>query len=515
LPTILDMSEQQEQALADAKSALELSARVPNRAVELANTALLYSKPGCTLTQAHAFAALGSAYTATGRFDEAIRYLHEAMNLAFENRLTHITARVHQARGWISYENGNPVEAFSDWQAALEYFRQVRDTRGVSWILMHYAASYETLGLIDHAIQCRVSAMDIAEQLNDNDAKYEQRIVLGATYLKRAWHHMILGEQGFAIIDAQVATSLTLGVIAKAQDDLSPQSLELAYRTLGESLILQRRTHDGLRNLYQALDASVRVGGYKSEARLQGAIGYAYFLDGQFDKACTSLAHAIEDAPSATCQEDHFILHRWYAQALQASKRHEDALAELWKAIEIESQLKQERTHYWSKMHDFTIGVNESLRDAIYVKQRENDWVFHEDELEAHCQRLAKLATTDPITHTLNRTAGLSELASRSYLHVAIFDITNLDYINGRFDRRVGDEVLANTASAIASAFGDQALICRFSGSEILVASDQTERFDVALQSVSGFPWIAIDPDLNVSITSRFVNPNQPHLLAA
>ena len=94
------MTGRQVQALDDAKSALELSNRVPNQALELANSALKFANDGDWETQAYAFAALGSCYASLGRYDEANRHVNEAQKLAFELRLTYVLARIHQARGW-------------------------------------------------------------------------------------------------------------------------------------------------------------------------------------------------------------------------------------------------------------------------------------------------------------------------------------------------------------------------------------------------------------------------------
>jgi tetratricopeptide (TPR) repeat protein len=510
------MNEQQEQALSDAKSALEMSARVPHRAIEVANSALLFAKSGDHSTQAYGFAALGCAYTSLNRFEEATRFLNESLHLAIESRLSNVTARIHQARGWIAHQQGNPVQAFADWQTALEYFRQVRDVRGICWILMHYAVSYTSLGLIDHSIQCRVSALDLVDQAFDKETEFEIRIGLADSYLERAWNRTLVNDNGFAIIDAQIATSLVLDVIARSQDDLNPLALGIAYRVLGESLVLQHRTDAGIANIHQSREFSVRVGGYRSEARLQGIIGFAKFIDGKFEDAISHLEQAIHEAHEITTVKDLVLIHHWYAKALEANGDTQQALKVLWKTVELENQLQNHRLDYWGQMHDFTIGLNDSLRDAVYVSQRENDWYFSDDQLDRHAEHLEHVSKIDLVSGAFNRTYGLSQVNSQSFSRTAIYDISNLELINGRFGRRTGDQVLKNAVSAIASNFDDRTVLVRFSGTEILVASNQSaEVFKQAVETIQNFPWIAIDPELTVSVRKRFVNPDRPNLLAA
>jgi tetratricopeptide (TPR) repeat protein len=243
------MTGQQDQALTDAQNALELSNRVPDKALELANSALSFAKEGDWETHAYAYAALGSCYASLGRFDEATRHVNEAQKIAFELRLTYVLARIHQARGWVAYSQDNSVLAFSDWQIAYDYFQQIRDLRGTAWILMHYAANYESLGLIDHSIRCQVSALDFISPISDTETYFELKVNLARSYVTKAWSRSFSGEGGFAIYDAQIATTILLEILQERLELFSPVLIEQAFQALGESLVLQGKVKEALPNI--------------------------------------------------------------------------------------------------------------------------------------------------------------------------------------------------------------------------------------------------------------------------
>lgn len=511
------MPEQHEQALADGKLALELSSRVPHRAIELAKSAIEFSNPGDYQTSAYALAAFGSAYACLGRREDALKYLHDAMGVAFELRLTYVMGRIHQTRGWLSLEEGKPVEAFGDWQSALEYFRQVRDMRGIAWILMHYAESYSTLGLLDHAIRCRISALEIVDQLGDREAEDDLRVSLAEVYIRRAWSRHQLKETGYATIDAQIATAILLKILENRASELCPISYEMAFRTLGEAFILQNRPTEALGNLKQAAEAATRLGGFRTEARIQGLIGYARFMQDDFAQAKDQIVGAIIHAPSSTSSDDLASLHRWLAEACEHSGDHKGAMRALWKALEFDQRIQSQRSDYWAHMHDFTIGLNETLLDDTQVMLHETGWTYTEDQIKAHCGHLSLISNIDSATGVLNRSEFMTQLKAVESPTVAVFDVKNLDLINGRFGRKVGDEVLSRVASAISAGLPAGSLVGRYSGSEFIVATTETspERFEIALAGVEGFPWMAVDPDLIVRVDLRFVRPDKPYLLAS
>ena len=508
------MTERQEQALADAKSALELSNRVPNQALELANSALQFSCQEDSETQAYAYAALGSSYASLGRFEEATRHVNEAQKIAFELRLTYVLARIHQARGWVAYSQKNSVLAFSDWQIAFDYFQQIRDMRGIAWILMHYAENYASLGLIDHSIHCKISALDIVGLLQDASTVTDLKISLAQSYVSKAWEKTFIGDKGFSVFDAQIATAILLEVLKNRLEDYAPTLVEQAFQTLGESLLIQGRPEEAMPNLQLALNASTQNGHFSSEARVLGSTGYAHHLLGDHVKANQLISEAISSAPNETPVGDLALLQLWNSEAQEGLDDNIGALASLRNAVELDKRSNLTRMERWSKVHDMTLGIGPALVTLQWMALKENGWIYTDDQLDCHQEQVLRLLKGDSLTGALNKSEAQDLALRRQFENAAIYNIQNLEIINQKFGRIVGDEVLRNVASVLAAKLANEPVIGRFSGSEFYVAAD-IDNFDQALTALKKFPWLAIDPELSVHINVRRVRPDKPHLLAA
>jgi tetratricopeptide (TPR) repeat protein len=253
---------------------------------------------------------------------------------------------------------------------------------------MHYAESYSTLGLLDHAIRCRISALEIVDQLGDRESEDDLRVSLAQVYVRRAWARKQVGETGYALVDAQIGTSLLLKVLEQRSSELSPNSYEAAFRALGEAFLLQNRPLDAMANFKQAAEASTRLGGFRTEARIQGLIGYTRFLLGDVSAAKDQIVAAIIHAPASTSSDDLACLHQWLAEVCENSDDYQGAIRALWKALEFDKQIQIQRSDYWAHMHDFTIGLNETLLDDSQVMLHETGWTYSEDQVRAHCGHL-------------------------------------------------------------------------------------------------------------------------------
>lgn len=508
------MTGQQDQALNDAKAALEQSNRVPNQALELANSALRFAMDSDWETQAYAYAALGSSYASLGRFDEATRHVNEAQKIAFELRLTYVLARIHQARGWVAYSQDNAVTAFSDWQIAFDYFQQIRDMRGTAWILMHYAENYRTLGLTDHSIRCQISALDIVGLLQDSETIADLKVSLARSYIAKAWERTFVGQKGFSVFDSQIATAILLDILKQRLEDFAPTLVEQAFQALGEALLIQGRPQEALPNLELAMKASTQNGHYSSEARVLGATGFAHHLCGDHTRGQLLISEAIQNAPDATPIIDLALLHMWHSQVLESLGDFNGSLTSLRQSVELDKSGQMSRMERWSKVHDMTLGIGPALVSVEWIAQKENGWLFTIEELDRHQEQVHSLLKGDSLTGVLNRPEALELALERTTRFASIFEIQNLDNINRKFGRSVGDEVLRNFASVLVANLPSLAIVGRFTGSEFFVAVHE-DRFDAALKALIKFPWIAIDPELNVRTTYRRVDPTRPHLLAA
>ncbi|HLO98849.1 MAG TPA: diguanylate cyclase [Fimbriimonas sp.] len=488
------MTERQQQALADAKLALDISNRSPKKALELAHKALEFDNSGAGLIQAYALAAYGSAYVSLGLYEEAQRYIHQAQSCAFENRLTHVMARIHQARGWLSLSQGDPVTAFSDWQIAFDYFQQVRDLRGTAWILYHYADNYSTLGLEDHAIRCKVSALELAESLDEAEQRAELQVSTAQSYLARAWNASFASRHAESTSDAIRATAISLSALERPEL-LSPRWLEAAHHALGESLMLHDRCVEAIPNLSFALEGASKNGQFTTESRIKGAIGYAQWKLGEPDTARAMLQEAIlglqADAPLA----DALALNTWLATVEQGSGNDQRAAELLWQALETKGKIHEQNLKFWALFHDHTLGLGNALRAAEWVADQEQQWSLDLAKLSMHQAGLSIARVTDPLTGLINRSAFDREDLQRGY----IVSVIGIEAVNAQYGRGAGDEVLRSAASILSASVLDGCLVARWSGDSFAVASDNLSQ-NVIEAAFQRYPWKSICPGIRLSL---------------
>ena len=130
-------------------------------------------------------------------------------------------------------------------------------------------------------------------------------------------------------------------------------------------------------------------------------------------------------------------------------------------------------------------------------------------------ERLATLATHDPLTKLLNRRGLYSSLVqwcalARRYHHelgVLVIDVDHFKTINDTYGHPVGDEVLCAIANALAQAVRGSDLVARYGGDEFAVLAPHTSAETVRslgeriLAEVSDLHFRAEDREFEVSVS--------------
>jgi GGDEF domain-containing protein len=305
-----------------------------------------------------------------------------------------------------------------------------------------------------------------------------------------------------------------LKVLRERLEDFAPSLVERAFQYLGEALLIQGMPEEALPNLRLALISSTQNGHYSSEARVQGATGYAYHLCGDNETALRMLTDSIETAPEATSMKDLSLLNQWQSKVLEASGDPVKSLHSLRVSIEYDKRVHLSRMERWAKVHDLTLGINNSLVSHDSIAFLEHDWVYSQLDLTTHLELANKALKGDPLTGVHNREEVIELSKEAKFSVAAVFEIQNLDQINRKFVRAVGDEVLRNVATVLIANSPNESIVGRYSGNEFYVATSE-DQFDSVLMAFNKFPWLAIDPELSVKVGYRRVLPDKPHLLAA
>ncbi|MES1948136.1 diguanylate cyclase [Salinisphaera sp. C84B14] len=143
--------------------------------------------------------------------------------------------------------------------------------------------------------------------------------------------------------------------------------------------------------------------------------------------------------------------------------------------------------------------------------------------------KLRKLATTDPLTHLLNRRSMLeiwnlecaTQRRSGNPMSVILCDIDHFKRINDRYGHDVGDQVLRVVSETLASKTRQSDHVARWGGEEFLVLMvgtpiDKAEQLAEHLRQTVSHLDVCIDPenDVQLTVTLTFgVTDMPPHQL--
>ena len=142
---------------------------------------------------------------------------------------------------------------------------------------------------------------------------------------------------------------------------------------------------------------------------------------------------------------------------------------------------------------------NEALESALASLSESEQVRALNEQLSIQNDRLEHLATTDPLTGLLNRTAFLERVAdlgtgsAAPNLAVAMLDLDRFKLVNDTFGHLRGDNLLVQVATALAAGTRSDDVVARLGGDEFAVArmvADEAdaERFAASLAEACSRP---------------------------
>ncbi|MBJ7536123.1 putative bifunctional diguanylate cyclase/phosphodiesterase [Marinomonas transparens] len=141
-------------------------------------------------------------------------------------------------------------------------------------------------------------------------------------------------------------------------------------------------------------------------------------------------------------------------------------------------------------------------KDAIHLKTQHLQLLRDmEKKVELRTQEIYRLSNIDPLTGLLNRNAFLKELNHMvavnpsTSLALLFIDLDGFKQINDSMGHEVGDKVIKDTSSRIASLCKGSLLLCRWGGDEFLVvlnyeSHEQTHHFAQQIITAVSSPHI-------------------------
>ena len=192
--------------------------------------------------EAESLNGLAINYQLAGDHEKAEVLYEEAAAIARDEGLFQLTGIIHQNRGVIASERGDPVRARECYRLALECFETIVDDKGICWTL-------NNLGLLSAETGHIVEALDFFDQARDVSNQAGDRALGVRIEINRA--HALMEAEEWEL------ASLTLDTaVGVARTSSLPTLVAEGLRYLAQVERQSGRPWNGLRWIHQAIETA-------------------------------------------------------------------------------------------------------------------------------------------------------------------------------------------------------------------------------------------------------------------
>jgi len=386
---------------------------------------------------------LAAAYYHTNRIDEAIRHLHDG----------------------------------------LEMLRAMAPSPQLPAVMSNLAAALVAVGDYEPARELARDALGLLEHCHNPQAELSARTNLAESLLA-------LGRPDLALPESDAMVK-----VATAEPGVPPHNHFCAVAA--ETYALHGRFGDAARCAAIAKTIRDRYPGGFNEVHYRWSAAVLALASSDDEAAIAALEHAVDAAESSLHAPTVCKAHERLAERFAALRRFEEAWRhqhELTAAqvrrlgnrahvkyyllkVQHELQHARDERDRADRQRQETLTLNgqlERLNAELHRKVR---------EIETLQAQLAVDAMLDPLTRLFNRRyldaamPGLLAAARRrdEPLAVVLVDIDHFKRINDRFGHPAGDEVLLRIAELVTSSLRGSDIACRYGGEELCIALPDTD----------------------------------------
>ena len=225
-------------------------------------------------------ASLGSAYNALGRYQEAIAFDQQSLEIQRE-----IGDRGGEASSLIGLGNayyflGSYQEAIAFYQQSLEIFREIGDRQGEANSLMGLGNAYDSLGRYQEVIAFHQQSLEIFREIGNRRGEATSLMNLGIAY-------KALGSYQEAIAFYQQSLEIQREIGDRGGEANSLGNLGSAYKALG-------RYQKAIAFHQQSLEIKREIGNRGGEANSLIGLGNAYYSFGSYQEAIAFHQQSLE-----------------------------------------------------------------------------------------------------------------------------------------------------------------------------------------------------------------------------
>jgi len=428
---------------------------------------------------------------------------------------------------------GQALELFSE---VLALRRSLDDREGLAHALNNVGGVHAEMG--DHAGALRFfqECLEISQSVGNRNL---ESFCLGNI----AQSCSALGDHSEAIAAGRAA-------VQAARRAHSPAHECRVLLNLGDALTKAGQIADALPHYHAALAFSESLPDPNSECAALIALGEAALMSDLLDEAQSHFCRAAKRTESLGLKQFAFQSHRGLSQVRFRQGDPAAALTHFQRYHTLEREVFGEEADRRSKGLMIQMEVDRSQREAEIHRLRNVELVQANAALEEAGKRLQaqahlleaqseelraqndELVTQSEVLvrqaeelHRQAREDGLTGLANRRHLEgwlaakfhdikhnfypltVVMADVDHFKQINDRFGHQIGDEVLMSIGLVFRRACRVTDLAARYGGEEFVLVLPETDALAASFvcerlrQTVEGYPWQSIHPDLSVTIS--------------
>ncbi len=224
-------------------------------------------------THSNVIGNLGSAYSALGQVEKAIKYYEKALGIAQEIGDRRNEGTWLRNLGLAYTDLGQVENAIEYYEKALGIAQEIRDRRGEGNSLGNLGLAYTDLGQVE-------KALGIAQEIRDKRGEGNALENLGLAYTD-------LGQVEKAIEYYEKALSIAQEIRDRRGERNALGNLGSAYYGLGQ-------VEKAIQYYEKALDISQQIGDRRGEGNALGNLGLAYYSVGQVEKAIQYYEKALD-----------------------------------------------------------------------------------------------------------------------------------------------------------------------------------------------------------------------------
>lgn len=425
---------------------------------------------------------IGDFYETEGKYDKAMSYYNQALDLALSKGLRKESAKGKIKIGVINWCIGNFDKALDYYIKALKIYEEDNHLEGISNALSSIGVVYYRLQKYDKALEYYKKSLE-----GFNEIGSKEMISKSYSYIGNIYRHLKNYPEALKNYRNSLEISEKLNL---------KKNIGYTYTNIGRVYADLENYDKALDYFMQSLKVREEIDHKRGIAITLNYIGNIYIKKDKFEEAAVYIEKALAISKSIgtrttirdsynlfsevfLAKEDYkkaFEYYRLYSEFKDSIINEESSkkIAELQTRYETEAKIREAEIYRLK---------NVELVVANEIIQKKN-----KELMETH-KKLEQLARTDPLTKLSNRRAFLERAEheihrferNKKVFSILLGDIDHFKQFNDKYGHDCGDFVLVSIAKLIKSITRKPDISARWGGEEFIILLPETNKNNASI----------------------------------